>query len=154
MKKNLLTVIILAIIGCSALSGCTKDEILNTYNRTIEAAGSSLITRNSALTGRKAPGQDDYTGTYQAEYTGFSGTEYLFGGTSIERAAGKEITVTCSLTVTGGKAKLFWLSGSEKSRTLLDTEGTYTETLTLPDGGNYIGFQCQDFTGTLDLDIQ
>ena len=76
----------------------------------------------------------DYTGSYQAEYKKFTGTEYLFSSTSIDREAGKEVTVTCTLTITSGTAKIFWLSGSDEAKTLLETGKTYTEMITLPDG--------------------
>ena len=145
---------IVSIIGCFMMVGCSKDEVLNIYNDTIQIAGSSLITNEASLTGTKEKGKDDYTGTYQAEYKKFTGTEYLFGGTSIEREAGKEVTVTCTLTITSGSAKVFWLSGSDEAKTLLETGETYTETITLPDGGNYFGIECKDFTGSFDLCIK
>ncbi len=109
---------IISVIGCFMLVGSTKDEVLKTYNDTIQIAGSSLITNDTSLKGFKEKRVDDYTGTYQANYTKFSGTEYLFGGTSIEREAGKEITITCTLTITSGTAKVFWLSGSDEAKTL------------------------------------
>ena len=152
--KKLLYLMIVSVIGCFMMVGCTKDEVLKTYNDTIQIAGSSLITNETSLKGTKEKGIDDYTGTYQADYTKFSGTEYLFGGTSIEREAGKQVTVTCTLKITSGTAKLFWLSGSDEAKTLIETDGTYTETITLPDGGNYIGIECENFTGSLDLCIK
>lgn len=152
--KKIFYLMIVSIIGCFMMVGCSKDEVLNIYNDTIQFAGSSLITNEASLKGTKEKGVDDYTGTYQAEYKKFTGTEYLFGGTSIEREAGKEITVTCTLTITSGTAKVFWLSGSDEAKTLLETGETYTETITLPDGGNYFGIECEDFTGSLNLCIQ
>ena len=72
------------------LAGCSKDEILNHYNNIVQSAGSIELTGKSSLQGEKEKGIDDYTGTYTADYANFSGTEYLFGGTSIKREAGKE----------------------------------------------------------------
>ena len=34
--------------------------------------------------------EDDYTGTYEANYEDFSGTELLFGGTTLDRAPGTQ----------------------------------------------------------------
>ena len=65
------------------LAGCSKDEILNHYNNIVQSAGSIELTGKSSLQGEKEKGIDDYTGTYTADYANFSGTEYLFGGTSI-----------------------------------------------------------------------
>lgn len=116
--------------------------------------GSAALTSNFTLKGTKEKSEDDYTGTYQAEYKKFTGTGYLFGGTSTDRKAGKEVTVTCTLTITGGTAKVSRLSGSDEAKTLLETGETYTETITFPDGGNYFGIECEDFTGSLDLCIK
>lgn len=81
--------------------------------------GSIELTGNSSLQGKKDNGIDDYTGTYQADYKACTGTEYLFGGTSIKREAGKDIAVTCTLEVTSGTAKIFWISGADEAVTYL-----------------------------------
>lgn len=154
MKK--FTVLIIGILCLSSfiLSGCTKEEILDKYNNIVEKAGTTELTSNRTLIGEKENGIDDYTGTYTASYNDVSATEYLFGGTTIEREAGKDITVTCTLTVTSGTAKVFWRTGSDEAVTLIETTGTYSENIILPDGGNYIGIQCNDFTGNIDLMIE
>lgn len=108
--KKIMTLFLTILLGCFVLSGCTKDEILNHYNNAIQAIGSIELTNSLVLKGKKEKGVDDYTGTYQADYKNFSDTEYLFGGTSIEREAGKEIAVTCTLNITSGVAKVFWIS--------------------------------------------
>lgn len=142
MKKIVLP-LILILFGTTILSGCSKDEILNHYNNVVQSAGSIELTGNSSLQGKKDNGIDDYTGT-----------EYLFGGTSIKREAGKDIAVTCTLEVTSGTAKVFWISGADEAVTLLETTGTYSDTITLPDGGNYIGIECENFTGNIEMDIE
>lgn len=152
--KKICLFLVLILTGSFILSGCTKDEILDHYNNIIQSAGSIELTGNLSLKGNKEKGVDDYTGTYQADYKGFSDTEYLFGGTSIDREAGKEISITCTLEVTSGKAKVFWISGADEPTTLLETTGTYNDTITLPDGGNYIGIKCDNFTGSVELNIE
>lgn len=136
------------------LAGCSKDEILNHYNNMVQSAGSIELTGKSSLQGEKEKGIDDYTGTYTADYANFSGTEYLFGGTSIKREAGKELSIDCALEVTDGTAKVFWISGADEEVTLLETTGTYSDTITLPEGGNYIGIECENFTGSIELNME
>ena len=63
---------------------------------------------------------DEYTGTYTADYENFSDTEYLFGGTSIKREAGKELSIDCTLEIMEGTAKVFWISGSDEAVTLIE----------------------------------
>ena len=105
----------------------------------------------------KGPPNDNYfiiEGPYTADYANFSGTEYLFGGTSIKREAGKELSIDCTLEITEGTAKVFWISGSDEAVTLIEATGTYSDTITLPDGGNYIGIECENFTGNIELNIE
>ena len=153
MKKIVLA-LTFVLVGSFMLAGCSKDEILNHYNNIVQSAGSIELTGKSSLQGEKEKGIDDYTGTYTADYANFSGTEYLFGGTSIKREAGKELSIDCTLEITEGTAKVFWISGSDEAVTLIEATGTYSDTITLPDGGNYIGIECENFTGNIELNIE
>ena len=103
MKKIVLA-LTFVLVGSFMLAGCSKDEILNHYNNIVQSAGSIELTGKSSLQGEKEKGIDDYTGTYTADYANFSGTEYLFGGTSIKREAGKELSIDCTLEITEGTA--------------------------------------------------
>lgn len=152
--KQIIHFISLLLISCLLFSGCSKDEILAHYNNAIQSVGNVELTSNLSLKGTRNYGVDHYTGTYVANYHNFSKTEYLFGGTSIEREAGKDISVTCTLEITNGTAKVFWISGSDDPIALIETSGTYSDTITLPDGGNYIGIECDGFTGSIDLNIE
>ena len=155
MKKIVLA-LTFVLVGSFMLAGCSKDEILNHYNNIVQSAGSIELTGKSSLQGEKEKGKgiDDYTGTYTADYANFSGTEYLFGGTSIKREAGKDLSIDCALEVTEGTAKVFWISGADEAVTLFETTGTYSDTITLPEGGNYIGIECENFTGNIELNIE
>ena len=153
MKKIVLA-LTFVLVGSFMLAGCSKDEILNHYNNIVQSAGSIELTGKSSLQGEKEKGIDDYTGTYTADYANFSGTEYLFGGTSIKREAGKDLSIDCALEVTDGTAKVFWISGADEEVTLIEATGTYSDTITLPDGGNYIGIECENFTGNIELNIE
>jgi len=140
-------------IGLS-LTGCSKDEILDQYNNVIQSAGNATLTGDLSLKGKRTYGDDHYTGTYVADYKDFSKTEYLFGGTFIERKNGKDISVSCDLEVTGGTAQVFWISGDDDPVILLEASGSYSETITLPEGGNYIGITVDNFTGHIEMNIE
>ena len=71
----------------------------------------------------------------------------------IKREAGKKLFISCTLEVMEGTAKVFWNSGSDETVTLIETTGTYSDTITLPDSGNYIGIECENFTGNIALNI-
>ena len=132
------------------LAGCSKDEILDQYNNVVQSAGDTVLTSDFSLKGNRTYGDDCYTGTYTADYKDFSKTEYLFGGTSIERENGKDISVFCDLEITEGTAQVFWASGSDDPVILLETTDSYSETITLPEGGNYIGITGNNFTVALE----
>ena len=137
-----------------SLAGCSKDEILDQYNNVVQSAGNTALTSDFSLKGNRAYGEDCYTGTYMADYKDFSKTEYLFGGTSIERENGKDISVSCDLEITEGTAQVFWVSGSDDPVILLEATDSYSETITLPEGGNYIGITGNNFTGHLEMNIE
>ena len=153
-KKIFSLVLVCTLAIGLSLTGCSKDEILDQYNNVVQLAGNATLTRDLSLKGKRTYGDDHYTGTYVADYKDFSKTEYLFGGTSIERENGKDISVSCDLEITEGTAQVFWISGSDNPVILLEATDSYSETITLPEGGNYIDITGNNFTGHVELDIK
>ena len=153
-KKIFSLVLVCTLAIGLSLTGCSKDEILDQYNNVVQLAGNATLTGDLSLKGKRTYGDDHYTGTYVADYKDFSKTEYLFGGTSIERENGKDISVSCDLEITEGTAQVFWVSGSDDPVILLEATGSYSETITLPEGGNYIGVIGNNFTGHLEMNIE
>ena len=132
------------------LGGCrfSKDGVLSAYESMVQFAGQFALTPAIQLQGVRAFGEDHYTGDYRAEYANFSGTEYLFGGTS---TVGRDVELTFSLDAQSGGGTLFLMSGARKLEVLLDAQGEYERTLTLPSGSGYIGFTGKGLTGTLKM---
>ncbi len=153
-KKIFSLVLVCTLAIGLSLTGCSKDEILDQYNNVVQLAGNATLTGDLSLKGKRTYGDDHYTGTYVADYKDFSKTEYLFGGTSIERENGKDISVSCDLEITEGTAQVFWVSGSDDPVILLEATDSYSETITLPEGGNYIGVIGNNFTGHLEMNIE
>lgn len=154
LKKVIYLLICILVIICFTFGSLSKDTVLKVYNNIIQTAGNLVLTSDISLKGDRKYGTDHYTGTYSAEYKNFSGTEYIFGGTSVDRDAGNEITIFCSLEITGGTAEVFLQSGSYEPVTLLETTGIYSEAVILPEGGNYIGIKGDSFTGNIELSIE
>lgn len=153
-KKKYFFLLVAFIFAIGMLTGCTKDQILSRYNHVLQAAGDVTLTDSFLLKGKREYGIDHYMGTYMADYRDFSKTEYLFGGTFIERENGKDITVSCELEITEGTAQIFWISGDSDPVILLEEDGSYNGTITMPEGGNYIGITGDGFTGSLELCIE
>ena len=55
VKKGLV-LLTLSLLGVCTLSGCTKDEVLDHYNNIVQSVGSSELTGNLSLQGRKKKG--------------------------------------------------------------------------------------------------
>lgn len=145
--------LILGASGCSLLDSIDKDKVLGTYNDVIQSAGKATLTKGISLKGDREFGSDKYVGTYKADYKKFTGTEYLFGNTSIDRENGNSVAITCTFDVKDGTARLFWLSGAEEPVALLEGSGEYSDTVELPEGGNYFGITGDGLKGSVKLTI-
>lgn len=141
-------------VASDTVGDAPKEAALDVLNTINEIGGNSVLTSEKSLQGERIIGTDNYVGTYFAEYEDFSKTEYLFGGTDTERKAGNDISITCTLKIDSGAAKVFWVSGSDEPVILIEADGTYSETISLTSGGNYIGIECDNFTGSIEIDIE
>lgn len=88
-----------------ALADVTDAALVGTYGSLVDVAGSWALTPARSLQGERIPGEGEYTGTYEADYEDFSGTELLFGGTTLDREAGNTVEVTCSLIIEEGEGR-------------------------------------------------
>ena len=103
---------------------------------------------------RKENGADDYTGAYEATYSEFTGTEILFGGTTLERGAGSTIHITCSLSLESGEAAVFLRSGADDPVILLSESGEYDGTVEVDGTSTYIGVWGDQTDGTVSIEIE
>jgi len=140
--------------AADATDDSVKDAILDAYSSLMDTAGSWALTPNRSLQGERVRGEDDYTGTYAADYEDFSGTELLFGGTTLDREAGDTVEVTCSLTVEEGEAAIFLNSGSEDPVILLSESGDYSSTIEVGGGSIYLGVWGEGVTGSVSIQIE
>ncbi|OUQ82747.1 hypothetical protein [Flavonifractor sp. An10] len=140
--------------AADATDDSVKDAILDAYSSLMDTAGSWALTPDRSLQGERVRGEDDYTGTYAADYEDFSGTELLFGGTTLDREAGDTVEVTCSLTVEEGEATIFLRSGSEDPVLLLSKSGDYSGTIEVGGGSVYLGVWGEGVTGSVSIQIE
>ena len=139
--------------AAGAADDSVKDAILDAYGSLVDTAGSWALMPDRSLQGERVPGEDDYTGTYAADYDDFSGTELLFGGTTLNREAGNTVELSCSLDIETGEAAVFLYSGSEDPVILLSKSGDYESTLTVGGGSTYIGVWGEGATGSVSIQI-
>ena len=140
--------------AADATDDSVKDAILDAYSSLVDTVGSWALTPEGSLKGERIPGEDDYTGTYAADYEDFSGTELLFGGTTLDREAGDTVEVTCSLTVEEGEAAVFLCSGAEEPVLLLSESGDYSGTIEVGSGSVYLGVWGEGLTGSVSIQIE
>ena len=96
--------------AAGATDDSVKDTILDAYGSLMDAAG----------------------------YEDFSGTELLFGGTTLDREAGNTVDLSCSLDIEEGEAVVFLCSGSDDPVVLLSESGDYASTIEVGGGSTYI----------------
>ena len=140
--------------AADATDDSVKDAILDAYSSLMDTAGSWALTPDRSLQGERIPGKDDYTGVYEAGYEDFSGTELLFGGTTLDREAGNTVEISCSLTVEEGEAAVFLRSGSEDPVLLLSGSGDYAGTIEVGGGSVYLGVWGEGVTGSVSIQIE
>lgn len=146
----------LIVFTIFTITACSKDEILDNYNNAIQNVGEYELTGDLKLKGTRTYGVDSYVGSYRVDYKDFSGMEYIFGRTSIDRSYGNKIEIKCTSAIEGGSAKLIFDSGSNEPEVLCEfnKNNEYSDTIDLPGGRNYICIECNDFSGTVDLIIK
>ena len=140
--------------AADATGDSVKDALVDAYGSLVDTAGSWALMPDRSLQGERVPGEDDYTGTYAADYDDFSGTELLFGGTTLDREAGNTVELTCSLDIEEGEAAVFLHSGSEEPVLLLSESGDYSGTIEVGGGSTYIGVWGEGLTGSVSIQIE
>ncbi len=131
-----------------------KEAILNALNTFNDIGGESVLTDDMSLQGKRTFGNDSYVGEYSSTYDKFSETEIVFGGTSVERENGNTIEISCSLTIDNGNAIVFLKSGNTDPVALLDISDEYVGTIEVGNCSSYIGVWGEDFSGTVELNIE
>lgn len=146
-------VLLFGTAGCSVMGNIDKDKVLCAYNDILNHAGKVVLTNDISLKGQRKFDSDEYVGTYKADYKNFTGTEYLFGSTSIKRKAGRYVTVNCTFNVASGTAQLFWFCKDNPPVMLLEGSGQCSRTIELPEGSSYIGVSGNNLKGSIELKI-
>ena len=139
--------------AADATGDSVKDALVGAYGSLMDAAGSWALTPDRSLQGERVRGEDDYTGTYEAGYEGFSGTELLFGGTTLDRATGNTVEISCALDIEEGEAAVFLCSGSEEPVILLSGSGDYASAIEVGGGSTYIGIWGERTSGSVSIQI-
>ena len=147
-------VALIVILGVSifGLTFFSKDSILNAYDKVIEFFGNESLTSDKELKGKREYGVDHYVGTYNADYDGYTGTEILFGGTSLNRKNGDHITIKIQLEKEDGNIKIINKLG-EKDIIVLEDTGEYNNIIYIENMSYYLVVELNNFKGKLKVGI-
>ncbi len=151
IKKVLL--ILITIISITLCVGCSKDDILNTYDKTNRIIGDLNLTRDYRLKGNRSFGIDHYVGSYKVEYKNFKGKEIVFGGTTIERVNGNIIHINLEITNSKGNIKIYMMLKNKKE-ILATSDGSYKYEFNIKDGSNYLMIKTENYSGNIKIDIE
>lgn len=148
--------IIIGFIVCAAvcLVSCTKDAVLGFANAVMTNVGDNRLTKGYDLLGKRKFGIDSYTGKYTAQIEDGTAREILFGSTSIERGGGNTVQVHAEMTGTDGDAVILLERDGEDPEPILTGNGTIDEEFDVSPGSAYFLFECQDYTGDVELTIE
>ena len=149
MKKIFIFLTLIALALCS---GCTKDEVLDFYERTSEQFGDLVLTIKSKLKGDRDFGEDHYTGTYEVVYKDFTGEEVVFGGTTIDREE-ENIHIKLEISDSIGDLKIIFKL-KEKEEVLAMKDGTYEYDFNVKDGSNYLIIKGNNYSGKVNIKIE
>lgn len=153
MKKIFICVLSVLLVCSLCACGNLKDTVLDGYDNLIQLFSKQVLTDDKDLVGERKYADDEYTGTYEADYEKFNGEEFLFGGTALEREDGNALKVTYTLKITEGTASLYRVaSGEEYTITDEDSDDIYE--FTISSGDNYIVLKGEDFTGALTIAVE
>lgn len=142
------------VLGLSACGkGNLKDNFVDGYDNLLQSVSKHALTENKDLAGEREYGVDEYTGNYEAEYKKFTGEEFLFGGTGLDRNEGNSLKMTYTLKITSGTATLYWLAAGEEY-TIASEDANDVYEFTISSGDNYIVLKGEDFNGSLTMTVE
>lgn len=157
LTKQIIISVLIIICGFS-FGGCRifesytknlKDIVLEAMDNAMQSFSKNVLTRNYRLTGSKKEGATPYEGVYGADYDDFSGKEALFGSTSLNLDANMKLEIDYDIDSEAGDGCLFRVSPD--GIVIIAEDGSGTVNFGVEPGDNYIIFQGDHFSGSLNL---
>lgn len=142
-----LVVMLLISLTACRLNYMDSDDIHAFFSNLAENLGSSQITDDDKLIGKRVA-DDAYTGTYYSDCGGSTGRDVIFGGGSIEE---RTLYISGVVKTESGSATVRIRLNEEVTVLMPDENGYFKTELSLTSGGNYIMLLYEDFQGTVEL---
>ncbi len=129
-----------------------KDNLISSYNFVINFFGKSTLTSDRNLQGKRIYGVDNYVGTYNAKYEGFTGEEILFGGTTLSRKNNDYININIKLQKYAGDIKVINRFGNN-DKIILDDTGSFSDNIYIEGASYYLVVKLDNFEGNIEIEI-
>lgn len=152
MKRDLILLLLVLAVALHVLTGCSEDGLVSGYEEGLAWVGDLPLREEARLCGERTFGSNHYTGEYRAEYASETGTEFLFGGTSLDAHTG--LSLRCEMEEGQGTARLCLQSPEGETQVLCEAGESCEKTLDLPAGSNYLYVELTDYTGTVSLTVE
>lgn len=91
-------------------------------------------------------------GTYEVNYKKFTGTENLFGGTTIGRKNGDNIHIKIEINNSEGEIEVMMKLKTE-DMIIAEQDGVYESDFNVKDGSNYLIIKGKNYSGDLKIEI-
>lgn len=145
-------IIIVVILAISIKIGVTlpKEKILNTYDSIIQTFSSKGLSKDKDLKGERNFGVDKYVGTYKAKYDNYTGTEDIFGGTTLHRKNGDHVKLKIKVEKQSGNINVIAKLG-ENETNLIDDTGKYEDNIYIEGISYYLTIKLENFKGNIDI---
>ncbi len=124
------------------------DEVHKFLNNLAESLGKWQITEDKDLIGSRSPAGDDYTGQYQADCSGNTGRDVIFGGGSIES---RKIHIHGIIKDDFGRAVVRIRQNENVTELDTQADGSFETDISCTSGGNYIMVDYRNFYGSIEL---
>lgn len=151
--------LILSVILCIGLAGCTpnstaqsfKNSAIENVDGVLNFISKKVIMQN--LNGTRTADTNGVRGTYTATYNHFDGREIPFGSTAIQPVITAPLRLTYSITAESGELEIEFLQKAD-TYTITAQAGSSTYDFALEPGSNYIILHGENFTGSVQLEVQ
>lgn len=130
-----------------------KKEILKIYDGIIQTFSTEGLSKDYELEGKRKFGIDKYVGTYIANYDKRTGTEVIFGGTSLQRKNGDHILLKIKVKAEEGNISVVEKLENNEVVLIKDT-GEYEDMIYIEGMSYYLTLELNKFRGSIDIMAQ
>ena len=150
LKGIFLFLLVCTAVGFSScrLGEMSPQEVHDYLEGIARDLGSSQLTKDGDLIGKRISAGDSYTGKYDSQCRYVTGRDVVFGGASTER---RKVILHGFIRGEKGKARIRIRMNEEVTELQTNDDGSFATELNMESGGNYIMVCYDNFKGEVEL---